>query len=116
MRISTRPPRHDSGGEPWPSHSVIASIVNRPFIASVIPPSGNNGSTKLDAQTVEHVNADYIERMIRYYHEQTRSLRRLLGPGMLVDRLDTDRRIADNEFWLKRWKERTPCGFSKDSR
>ena len=93
-----------------------AETVNRPFIAPVIPPGGNNGSTKLNAQTVDYVSADYIDRMIRYYQEQIRSLRRLLGPGMLVDRLDTERHIADNEFWLKRWKERTPCGFSRDSR
>jgi hypothetical protein len=52
---------------------------------------------------------EYAERMIDLHRDEVISQRRVLGPGMLFTddtRLDTERRIAENEQWVKRWTER----------
>jgi hypothetical protein len=51
-------------------------------------------------------NLTHEEWSIRYHRDEIDSLRRQMGPGMLLTadgRLDIERRIAENEQWLERW-------------
>ena len=54
-------------------------------------------------------NLTQEEWSIRYHRDEIDSLRRQMGPGMLLTadgRLDIERRITENEQWLERWLER----------